>query len=78
MTTANELTQQLIDRAKNLQEFVVRREWDDIPFNGVVKFDVQHTQGEPARIFVHALTQQEAEQMVDEWFEEMNDDEDWR
>jgi hypothetical protein len=67
MTTANELTQQLIDRAKNLKEFVVRREFDYIPA-GVVKFNVQHTQGELARIFVHALTQEEAEQMVDEWF----------
>jgi hypothetical protein len=69
MSTANELTQQLIDRAKNLKEFIVRRDFDSIP-PGVVKFDVQHTQGESARIFVHALTQQEAEQMVDEWFEE--------
>ena len=69
MTTANELTQQLIDRAKNLKKFIVRRDFDHIP-SGVVKFDVQHTQGEPARIFVHALTQEEAEQMVDEWFEE--------
>lgn len=67
MTTANDLTQQLIDRAKNLKEFIVEREFNDIPM-GVVKFDVQHTQGELARIFVHALTQQEAEQMVDEWF----------
>lgn len=67
MTTANDLTQQLIDRAKNLKQFIVEREFNDIPM-GVVKFDVQHTQGELARIFVHALTQQEAEQMVDEWF----------
>jgi len=69
MTTANELTQQLIDRAKNLQEFIVRRDFDRIPV-GVVKFDIQHTQGELARIFVHALTQKEAEEMVDDWFNE--------
>lgn len=67
MTTAHDLTQQLIDRAKNLQEFIVRRDFDHIPA-GVVKFNVQHSQGELARIFVHALTQQEAEEMVDEWF----------
>lgn len=67
MTTANELTQQLIDRAKNLQEFVVRRDFDRIP-GGVVKYNIQHSQGEQARIFVHALTQEEAEDMVDEWF----------
>ena len=71
MTTAKELTDQLINRAKNLQEFVVEREFEDIPLNGVIKFDVQHKAGSPARIFVPALTQAEAEQMVDEWFEEM-------
>jgi hypothetical protein len=71
MTTAKDLTDQLINRAKNLQEFVVEREFDDVPLNGVIKFDVQHTVGRPARILVPALTQQEAEDMVDEWFEEM-------
>lgn len=74
MTTAKDLTDQLINRAKNLQEFVVRREMDDIPLTGVIKFDIQHTMGEPARIFVPALTQQEAENMVDEWLEEMRDE----
>jgi len=63
----NELTQQIIERAKNLKKFVVQRDFDQIP-PGIVKFDVQHSQGELARIFVHALTQEEAEQMVDEWF----------
>ena len=69
MTTAKDLTDQLINRARNLQEFVVLREFNHIPC-GVVRFDIQHTEGKKARIFVHALTQQEAEQMVDEWFEE--------
>lgn len=69
MTTAKDLTDQLINRAKNMQEFVVEREFNHIPA-GVVKFNIQHTVGEPARIFVPALTQQEAEAMVDEWFEE--------
>ena len=69
MTTAHDLTQQLIERAKNLKEFVVRRDFDSIP-GGVVRFNIQHTQGEMARIIVPALTQREAEQMVDEWFEE--------
>ena len=72
MTTAKDLTDQLIDRAKNLKEFVVERDMRDLPA-GIVKFNVQHTQGKPARIFVHALTQQEAEEMVNEWFEEAND-----
>ena len=69
MTTAKDLTDQLIERAKNLKEFVVQREFNHIP-GGVVRYKIQHTQGEPARIFVPALTQQEAESMVDEWFEE--------
>ena len=70
MTTAKDLTDQLINRAKNLQEFVVEREFDEVPLNGVIKFDIQHTVGQPARIFVPALTQEEAEEMVDEWFAE--------
>jgi hypothetical protein len=69
MTTAKDLTDQLIYRAKNLQEFVVERDWSLIPA-GVIRFNIQHTVGEPARIFVPALTQEEAEVMVNEWFEE--------
>jgi hypothetical protein len=69
MTTAKDLTDQLIDRAKNLKEFVVEREFSDIPA-GVVRFNIQHTVGNPARLFVPALTQAEAEEMVDEWFKE--------
>jgi hypothetical protein len=69
MITAKDLSDQLIYRAMNLQEFIVHREFTHIPA-GVVKFSIQHTVGEPARIFVPALTQQEAEQMVDQWFGE--------
>ena len=69
MTTAKDLTDQLINRAKNLQEFVVEREFDRIPA-GVVRFNIQHSVGQPARLFVPALTQAEAEEMVNEWFEE--------
>ncbi len=61
-----DMANNLINRAKNLKEFVVLREFDDIP-TGVIKFDIKHTQGELARIFVHALTQEEAEKMVDQW-----------
>ena len=69
MTTAKDLTDHLIYRAKNLQEFVVEREFNRIPA-GVVKFNIQHSVGHPARIFVPALTQAEAEEMVNEWLEE--------
>jgi hypothetical protein len=67
--TAKDLTDQLIEKAKNMQEFVVERDIDLIPA-GVVKFNIQHTLGEPARIFVHALTREEAERKVDDWFGE--------
>ena len=69
MNTAKDLTDNLIFRAKNLQEFVVERDWALIP-TGVIKFNIQHTVGEPARIFVHAMTQEEAERQVDDWFGE--------
>ncbi len=69
MNTAKEITDNLINRAKHLQEFVVEREWHSIP-SGVVRYNIQHTQGELARIFVHAMTQLEAEKMVDDWFDE--------
>ena len=48
---------------------MVEREWESIPA-GIVRFNIQHTQGHLARLFVPALTQTEAEEMVDEWFEE--------
>ena len=69
MTTAKDLTDNLIYRAKNLQKFIVERDFDQIPV-GIIRFDIQHSTGEMARIFVPALTQEEAEQMVDEWFNE--------
>jgi hypothetical protein len=69
MTTAKDIADNLIDRAMNMREFIVEREWEEIPA-GVIRFNIQHTQGHLARIFVHALTQTEAETMVDEWFSE--------
>ena len=69
MNTAKEHTDNLIFRMKNLQEVGVERDWELIPA-GVIKFNIQHTVGEPARIFVHAMTQEEAERQVDDWFGE--------
>ena len=68
-TNAKELADNLINRAMNMQEFVVEREFNHIPA-GVVRFNIQHSAGNPARIFVPALTQDEAEELVDEWFKE--------
>jgi len=69
MNTAKDITDTLIYRAKNLQEFVVERDWDLIP-SGVIRYNIQHTQGELAKIFVYAMTQIEAEKLVDDWFGE--------
>ncbi len=70
MSTAKELADNLIVRAKSLKKFTVLRDFDQIPL-GIVKYDVHHTKGELAKIFVYALNQDEAEQMVDDW---LNDD----
>lgn len=73
MNNAKDLTDNLIYRARNLQEFVVEREWNLIP-TGVIRYNIQHTQGQLARIFVHAMTQDEAEMLVNTWFEEADDE----
>lgn len=67
--TAAVMANELINRAKNMQEFVVERDYDLIP-PGIIRFNIQHTVGQLARIFVPALTQTEAERMVDDWFGE--------
>jgi hypothetical protein len=75
MISTNELTDQLLSRAKNLTEFVVKRKLEDIPPNvfrqGELRFSIQYIAGTPAQLFVPALTQLEAEDMVNEWFEEV-------
>jgi hypothetical protein len=73
MSTAKEITDNLIHRAKNLQEFIVEREWDSIP-TGIIKYDIKHKQGQLAKIYVHAMSQNEAEMLVDTWFEEVDDE----
>ena len=69
MINAKKQTQDLINKVKNMQEFIVERDWDLIPA-GVVKYDIKHRQGHLAKIYVHALTQQEAEYLVDTWLNE--------
>jgi hypothetical protein len=75
METAKDITDQLINRVKNLKEFVVERDFNDIPLTGVIKYSIQHSQGKMARIFVHALNQREAESLVDKWLKD--DCNDW-
>ena len=68
MSTAKQLADRLIDRAKNMQEFTVLRDFNDIVFDGgVVPYTINHCMGEQARIIVPAVTREEAELQVDRW-----------
>jgi hypothetical protein len=67
MTSVKELADNLIYRAKNLQEFTVFRNVDNIVFNGVMPYTISHIVGHPVEIIVPAISQEEAEQRVDEW-----------
>lgn len=73
METAKDISDNLMHRIKHLQEFIVERDCNLIPA-GVIKYNIQHTVGNPARIFVHAMTREEAERQVDDWFEKGVDD----
>jgi hypothetical protein len=61
------LADQLINRAMNMQEFTVLRDFDDILFDGVMPYTINHCMGEQARIIVPAVSREEAEQQVDAW-----------
>jgi hypothetical protein len=64
-----DMANDLINRAKNLQEFEVRRLIDGpILFNGVVPFDVA-VNNDCAWFCVLAISQEEAETLVDRWLE---------
>ena len=62
------LANQAIERAKNLQKFLVFREIEDIVFCGTpIPYTLNHVRGGPVEITVPAISQDEAEQRVDEW-----------
>jgi hypothetical protein len=62
------LAAEAIDRAKNLQEFAVFRDMEDIVFCGApIPYTLNHVMGEQVEITVPAIDQVEAEQRVDEW-----------
>jgi hypothetical protein len=62
------LANQAIDRAKNLQEFAVFRDMEDIVFCGSpIPYTLNHVMGEQVEITVPAIDQTEAEQRVDAW-----------
>jgi hypothetical protein len=82
MTTAKELTENLISRAKAMQTFRIMRQLDDpeiIHSAGVIPFDLKMTREGQLTVTVHAMTLEEANQQVDSWIKhlEQGDDDDW-
>jgi hypothetical protein len=68
MINAKEQADQLINRAKNLQEFLVFREMEEIIFNGnPIPYTMNHAMGGPVEIVVPAMSQKEAEDRVNAW-----------
>jgi hypothetical protein len=62
------LANQAIERAKNLQEFAVFRDMEDIVFCGSpIPYTLNHVRGEQVEITVPAISQVEAETRVNEW-----------
>ena len=83
MTTAKELTDNLISRAKAMQTFRIMRQLDDadIIFSaGVVPFDLKINKDGRMTATVHAMTIEEANEQVDAWIKrlEEGDDDEWR
>ena len=70
MSNVSILAAEAINRAKNLQEFLVFRSMDDIVFNGnPLPYTMSHTMGGPVELLVPAISQAEAEARVDAWIQ---------
>jgi len=82
MTTAKELTDNLIARAKSMQTFRIMRQLDDadIIFSaGVVPFDLKINKDGRMTATVHAMSLEDANAQVDAWIRhlEQGEDDDW-
>ena len=74
MKNINMLAAEAIDRAKNLQEFAVFRDMDDIVFCGSpIPYTLNHVMGEQVEITVPAISQIEDEARVDAWLRGQRD-----
>lgn len=62
-----DITGNAINRIMNLKEFVVVRDVDSFPLNGVIPFDLKHTVDGPLEITVIAETEAEANMKADKW-----------
>ena len=68
MNNISILAAEAIERAKNLQEFTVFRDMDEIVFCGSpIPYTLNHVMGEQVEITVPAISQAEAETRVDAW-----------
>lgn len=79
MTTAKELTDNLIARAKAMQTFRIMRQLDDadIIFSaGVVPFDLKINKNGQMVATVHAMTIEEANDQVDAWIRHLEEGDD--
>ena len=79
MTTAKELTENLIARAKSMQTFRIIRQLDDadIIFSaGVVPFDLKINKDGRMTVTVHAITLEEANEQVDAWIQHLEEGDD--
>jgi hypothetical protein len=64
------LANQAIERAKNLQEFTVFRDMEDIVFCGTpIPYTLNHVMGQQVEIIVPAISQEEAETRVNAWLQ---------
>jgi hypothetical protein len=70
MTTAKDIMDTAIHRAKHLQHFVVERELPGaFQFNGVVPFDITIQDGK-VKATILAFSAEEAERMVSKFFDD--------
>jgi len=79
MTTAKELCENLIARAKSMQTFQITRQLDDadVIFSaGVVPFDLKMNREGRLTATVHAMTLAEAEEQVDAWIQHLQEGDD--
>jgi hypothetical protein len=79
MTTAKELSDNLIARAKAMQSFRIVKQLDDadIIFSaGVVPFDLKINKDGRMTVTVYALTLEEANDQVDAWIKHLEEGDD--
>jgi len=70
MSNVSILAAEAIDRAKNLQEFLVFRDMSEIVFDGnPIPYTMNHVMGGPVELRVPAISQTEAESRVDAWLQ---------